>query len=70
MNRIAERAGSLGLFVTANALAAAKIDPDLAPRDPRLTDPCAGQCCAPRRYSVALTPVHRRNARLNALRSE
>ncbi len=42
MNRIAERAGSLGLFVTANALADAKIDPDLAPRDARLTEPVAG----------------------------
>jgi hypothetical protein len=38
MNRIAERAGALGLFVTANALANAKIDPNMAPRDPRLAD--------------------------------
>ncbi len=42
MNRIAERAGALGLFATANALAAAKIDPDVAPRDARLTEPAAG----------------------------
>ena len=39
MNSIAERAASLGLFATANALADAKIDPDTAPRDPRLGDP-------------------------------
>lgn len=42
MNRIAERAGALGLFVTANALADAKIDPDSAPRDARLVEPVAG----------------------------
>jgi hypothetical protein len=42
MNRIAERAGALGLFVTANALADAKIDPDVAPRDARLAEPAAG----------------------------
>lgn len=42
MNRIAERAGALGLFVTAKALADAKIDPDVAPRDARLTEPAAG----------------------------
>jgi hypothetical protein len=42
MNRIAERAGALGLFATANALADAKIDPDAAPRDARLTEPVAG----------------------------
>jgi hypothetical protein len=30
------------LFATANALAAAKIDPDVAPRDARLTEPVAG----------------------------
>jgi hypothetical protein len=42
MNRIAERAGALGLFVTANALADAKIDPDVAPRDARLAEPVAG----------------------------
>lgn len=42
MNRIAERAGALGLFATAKALAAAKIDPDVAPRDPRLDDAPAG----------------------------
>jgi hypothetical protein len=42
MNRIAERAGALGLFVTAKALADAKIDPDVAPRDARLTEPVAG----------------------------
>jgi hypothetical protein len=41
MNRIAERAGALGLFVTANALADAKIDPEVAPRDARLTEPVA-----------------------------
>ncbi|HEY0190624.1 MAG TPA: hypothetical protein VGC42_05835 [Kofleriaceae bacterium] len=38
MNKIAERAGALGLFSTAKALADAKIDPDIAPRDPRLTE--------------------------------
>ena len=42
MNSIAERAGALGLFVTANALADAKLDPDQAPRDARLTEPVAG----------------------------
>jgi len=42
MNRIAERAGALGLFATAKALADAKIDPDVAPRDARLTEPAAG----------------------------
>lgn len=42
MNRIAERAGALGLFVTAEALADAKIDPDVAPRDARLVEPVAG----------------------------
>jgi hypothetical protein len=38
MNKIAERAGALGLFATANALAEAKIDPQLAPADPRLVE--------------------------------
>ncbi len=38
MNRISERAGTLGLFATANALAAAKIDPNMAPKDPRLAE--------------------------------
>ena len=38
MNRISERAGALGLFATANALADAKIDPNMAPKDPRLTE--------------------------------
>jgi hypothetical protein len=42
MNRISERAGALGLFATANALADAKIDPDVAPRDARLAEPVAG----------------------------
>jgi hypothetical protein len=42
MNRVSERAGQLGLFVTANALADAKLDPDAAPRDARLTEPVAG----------------------------
>jgi hypothetical protein len=42
MNRIAERAGALGLFTTAKALADARIDPDVAPRDARLTEPVAG----------------------------
>jgi hypothetical protein len=42
MNRIAERAGALGLFVTAKALADAKLDPDAAPRDARLTEAPAG----------------------------
>src|ERR1041385_428909 len=42
MNRIAERAGALGLVVTARALADARIDPDSAPRDARLTEPVAG----------------------------
>jgi len=42
MNRIAERAGALGLFATAKALADARIDPDVAPRDARLTEPAAG----------------------------
>lgn len=41
MNKIAERAGALGLFVTAQALADAKIDPDAAPRDSRLDEPPA-----------------------------
>ncbi len=39
MNKIAERAGALGLFATANALADAKIDPKLAPSDARLVEP-------------------------------
>ncbi len=39
MNKIAERAGALGLFATANALADAKIDPKMAPTDPRLIEP-------------------------------
>lgn len=38
MNRISERAGALSLFATANALADAKIDPHMAPKDPRLTE--------------------------------
>jgi hypothetical protein len=38
MNRIAERAGALSLFATANALAEAKIDPNMAQKDPRLTE--------------------------------
>ena len=38
MNRIAERAGTLRLVATANALADAKIDPNAAPRDPRLAE--------------------------------
>ena len=38
MNRISERAGALGLFATANALADAKIDPNMAPKDPRLVE--------------------------------
>jgi hypothetical protein len=42
MNRIAERAGALGLFATAKALADARIDPDVAPRDARLSEPAAG----------------------------
>lgn len=42
MNRIAERAGALGLFVTANTLADAKIDPDSATRDARLGEAVAG----------------------------
>lgn len=42
MNRIAERAGALGLFATARALADARIDPDVAPRDARLAEPVAG----------------------------
>jgi hypothetical protein len=41
MNQIVERAGALGLFTTANALADAKIDPQEAPGDPRLTEPVA-----------------------------
>lgn len=41
MNKVAERAGALGLFATANALAPAKIDPQLAPADPRLIEPAA-----------------------------
>ncbi len=39
MNKIADRAGALGLFATANALADAKIDPKLAPSDARLVEP-------------------------------
>ncbi len=39
MNKIAERAGALGLFVTANALADAHIDPKLARADVRLVEP-------------------------------
>ncbi len=39
MNKIAERAGALGLFATANALADARIDPQLAPADARLVEP-------------------------------
>ncbi|HEY5950999.1 MAG TPA: hypothetical protein VIV40_36155 [Kofleriaceae bacterium] len=38
MNEIVERAGTLGLFTTANALADAKLDPHEAPRDARLTE--------------------------------
>lgn len=38
MNKIAERAGALGLFATANVLADAKLSPDDAPRDPRLVE--------------------------------
>jgi hypothetical protein len=38
MNKIAERAGALGLFATANALAEARIDPKMAPTDPRLVE--------------------------------
>jgi hypothetical protein len=41
MNKIAERAGALGLFATANALADTKIDPKLAPIDARLVEPPA-----------------------------
>ncbi|HTL34385.1 MAG TPA: hypothetical protein VL326_14760 [Kofleriaceae bacterium] len=41
MNKIAERAGALGLFVTANAIADAKLDPTQAPPDPRLVEPVA-----------------------------
>lgn len=39
MNRIAERAAALGLNATAAALADAKIDPNMAPRDARLVEP-------------------------------
>lgn len=42
MNKVAERAGALGLFATANALAVGKLTPDDAPRDPRLVEPAAG----------------------------
>lgn len=42
MNRISERAGALSLFATANALADAKIDPAMAPKDARLTEKPAG----------------------------
>ena len=41
MNKIAERAGALGLFATANALADARIDPKMAPSDARLVEPAA-----------------------------
>lgn len=41
MNKIAERAGALGLFATANMLAGSKLSPDEAPRDPRLVEPPA-----------------------------
>ncbi|HUS29110.1 MAG TPA: hypothetical protein VMZ53_11385 [Kofleriaceae bacterium] len=41
MNKVSERAGSLGLFATANAFADAKLDPDVAPRDPRLKEAAA-----------------------------
>jgi hypothetical protein len=42
MNKVAERAGALGLFTTANALGDAKgLDPEIAPRDARLTEPAA-----------------------------
>ena len=37
MNKVAERAGALGLFATANVLADAKLHPDDGPSDPRLT---------------------------------
>jgi hypothetical protein len=37
MNKVAEQAGALGLFATANAIADAKLSPDDGPRDPRLT---------------------------------
>jgi hypothetical protein len=37
MNKVAERAGALGLFATANAIADAKLSPDDAPSDPSLT---------------------------------
>lgn len=39
MNPIAERAASLHLFGTANALADARLDPNAAPKDPRLVQP-------------------------------
>jgi hypothetical protein len=42
MNKVAERAGALGLFATANAIADAKLDPDEGPRDARLVEPVAG----------------------------
>lgn len=38
MNKIAERAGELGLFATANALADATLDPRFAASDPRLIE--------------------------------
>ncbi len=42
MNRIAEKAAALGLVATAQALAAANINPDAAPREARLSEPAAG----------------------------
>jgi hypothetical protein len=41
MNKVAERAGALGLFATANAIADAKLDPNEGPRDARLAEPPA-----------------------------
>ena len=41
MNKVAERAGALGLFATANAIADANLDPNAGPRDARLTAPPA-----------------------------
>ena len=41
MNKVAERAGALGLFATANAIADAKLDPNQGPRDARLVAPPA-----------------------------
>jgi hypothetical protein len=41
MNKVAERAGALGLFATANAIADAKLDPGTAPRDARLVEGAA-----------------------------